>query len=71
MTDHAPTAADRPRPRFLGAINRHHTEIAAAILLSIATVLTAWCAYQATRWSGVQSIRYAEASAARVESTRA
>jgi cation transport ATPase len=40
-------------------------EIVAAILLSLATVLSAWGAYQATRWSGVQADSYAEAAALR------
>src|SRR4029453_3051577 len=43
----------------------------AAIMLSIATVVTAWSAYQATRWSGDQSENYTEASATRTESVRA
>lgn len=47
-----------------------HTEVAAAILLAIATVATAWCAYQATRWSGVQATAFAEASSDRIESNR-
>ena len=46
-------------------------ELIAAILLSIATLLTAWAAYQATRWSGEQSEDYTSASALRTESVRA
>jgi hypothetical protein len=46
-------------------------EMLAAILLSVATVLTAWSAYQATRWSGVQAESYTTASARRTESVRA
>ena len=46
-------------------------ETVAAILLSIATVVTAWSAYQATRWSGVQAESYTTASASRTESVRA
>lgn len=46
-------------------------ELMAAILLSLATVLTAWCAYQATRWGGIQSSAYATASDARLDATRA
>jgi hypothetical protein len=45
-------------------------ELIAAILLSIATVVTAWSAYQATRWSGDQAEDYTEASATRTESVR-
>src|SRR5262245_27565891 len=46
-------------------------ELIAAVFLSIATLLTAWSAYQATRWSGDQSERYTTASALRTESVRA
>ena len=45
-------------------------ELIAAIMLSIATVVTAWAAYQATRWSGDQSENYTKASATRTESVR-
>jgi hypothetical protein len=45
-------------------------DITAAILLSIATVATAWCVYQATGWSGEQSRAYAEASGHRIEASR-
>jgi len=46
-------------------------ELIAAIMLSIATVVTAWSAYQATRWSGDQAENYTQASATRTESVRA
>lgn len=46
-------------------------ELLAAILLSAATVVTAWSAYQATRWSGEQAEAYTTASAKRTESVRA
>ena len=45
-------------------------ELIAAIMLSIATVVTAWSAYQATRWSGDQAENYTSASATRTESVR-
>jgi hypothetical protein len=48
----------------------HRVEAVAAILLSIATVVTAWSAYQATRWSGEQARHYVTASALRTESVR-
>ena len=44
-------------------------EIASALLLSLAMIASAWCAYQAARWSGVQTTRYNEASAARADAT--
>jgi hypothetical protein len=45
-------------------------EFFSAIVLSLATVLTAWCGYQATRWSGEQARAYSEAGAARVQSAQ-
>jgi len=46
-------------------------ELAAAVLLSLATLGIAWSGYQAARWSGVQSRRYAQANTARSQANRA
>ena len=46
-------------------------ELIATILMSIAVVSSAYCAWQATRWGGVQAVAFAEASTARVESSKA
>jgi ferric-dicitrate binding protein FerR (iron transport regulator) len=46
-------------------------EIAAALLLSLATLGIAWSGYQATKWSGLQARRYTQASAARSLANRA
>ncbi len=54
---------ERPRDRWV--------ELIAAVLLSLATVLTAWSGYQATRWSGVQATAFSRAGALRSESLRA
>jgi len=45
-------------------------EIVAAILLALATVLSAWGAYQATRWSGEQADAYASSAALRASASR-
>ena len=42
----------------------HWTEILAVVLFGVATVATAWCAFQASVWSGEQTFRLAEASVA-------
>jgi hypothetical protein len=39
-------------------------EIACAVVLSLATMATAWCAYQSTLWGGVQTFRLAAANKA-------
>ncbi|MGH9251953.1 MAG: hypothetical protein ACRD0W_20915 [Acidimicrobiales bacterium] len=46
-------------------------ELLEAILLAVAAVLTAWAAFQATKWGGVQADNYSRAGAARTESVRA
>ena len=46
-------------------------EILATVLLSVATLATAWSGYQASRWNGEQAKAAARANASRVESTRA
>jgi hypothetical protein len=48
----------------------HRMEVFAVVILSVATVCSAWSAYEATRWSGDQAINGARASALRTESTR-
>jgi hypothetical protein len=40
------------------------------VLLSVTTILTAWSAFEATKWSGAMSIAFSQASAARIESAR-
>lgn len=37
-------------------------EVIATILLALATVASAWCAYQSTRWSGVQANALSESN---------
>jgi hypothetical protein len=46
-------------------------ELAATVLLALATVATAWSGYQASRWNGEQAKAFSRANAARIESTRA
>jgi hypothetical protein len=46
------------------------TEIVAVVLISVASVMSAWCAYEAARWGSLQAVSYARASASRVESLR-
>jgi len=61
-----------PERRSAETVKRdRRVELLAAILLSAATVVTAWSAYQATRWSGEQAADYTTASARRTESVRA
>lgn len=54
---------------ILGASDR--IELIATIIMALAAIATAWCAFQTTKWSGIMSIEFSSANAARVESTRA
>jgi len=45
-------------------------EIAATVLISLATIVSAWTTYQSVRWSGVQANSYATAISLRTESVR-
>jgi ferric-dicitrate binding protein FerR (iron transport regulator) len=58
-----PGEATTPRERAF--------EIAAALLLSLATLGIAWSGYQAAKWSGLQARRYTQASTARSLANRA
>jgi hypothetical protein len=64
-------------PHELGEPGRHTSslerwlEIAAALLLSLATLGIAWSGYQAAKWSGDQARHYTEASTARSLANRA
>ena len=51
-----------------GHMNR---EVAAAVILAVVTILTAWSAFQATKWGGVMAIRFSEANAAQTQATQA
>ena len=45
-------------------------ELVGVILLSATTILTAWSAFQSSKWGGEMSIAFSEASSSRVESSR-
>jgi hypothetical protein len=72
MVDTPPTASlpaatgDDTLHRILDLLERSHRrtwmEVACAIILSLATTCSAWCAYQSKIWSGVQGSRSGQAS---------
>jgi len=45
-------------------------EFIAVIVLSVTTILTAWSAFQASKWGGAMSIAFSQASSARIEASR-
>lgn len=46
-------------------------EVVAAVILAVVTILTAWSAFESTKWGGVMAIRFSEANAARTQATQA
>jgi hypothetical protein len=46
-------------------------EFVAVLLLSVTTILTAWSAFEASKWGGEMSIAFSQASSARIEAARA
>jgi len=61
-----PTSGSAKHPHMFARL-----ELLATALIAIATVFTAWSAFQSTKWSGVQANSYAAAAAARTESAKA
>ena len=43
-------------------------DIVAVVVISFATIATAWCGYQAARWSALQTLSYHEANDAQIAS---
>jgi hypothetical protein len=68
---HAPhELTENPEPAPPARMERR-LELGAVLLLALTTLATAWCGYQAARWSGEQSQLYARASATRIKSQQA
>jgi hypothetical protein len=55
----------------LGWLTERRLELASAVLLSLATLATAWSAYQSRQWTGEQSGAYSVGTAARIAENRA
>ena len=53
------------------ARGRDWIEVAAAVLLAVAAVATAWSSYQATRWNGEQAKTSARVNKTRIDAARA
>lgn len=69
--DQGQTEASRGAGPSRAELLERWTEILSALMLGLVAMATAWSGYQSARWGGVQSTKYSEASALRVESTRA
>ncbi|RFU22022.1 hypothetical protein [Geodermatophilus marinus] len=60
----AAPAADR------GTARRSTMELVAVVVLATTTILTAWSAFQSSKWGGAMSIAFSEASSSRIEAAR-
>ena len=45
-------------------------ELVTVLVLAVTTILTAWSAFQASKWGGAMSIAFSEASSIRIEAAR-
>jgi hypothetical protein len=66
VTEHAPEPAEEPEKRPPG----HVRETIVIVVLSVTAVLTAWCGFESSKWSGQMSIAFSQASSARIEAAR-
>ena len=60
------STAEAPEKRPPG----HVRETVVIIVLSLTAVLTAWCGFESSKWSGEMSIAFSQASSARIEAAR-
>ena len=60
------SAAEAPEKRPPG----HVRETVVIVVLSVTAVLTAWCGFESSKWSGEMSIAFSQASSARIEAAR-
>jgi hypothetical protein len=59
------------RPGLFSRLHGEWVEVFATVLLALATIASAWSAYQAARWSSHEALRFNEATALRVQSEEA
>ena len=52
-------------------LDERRLELLSGVLLALATVATAWAAFQAREWTGEQTHRYSQGTAARITENRA
>lgn len=63
------TQVDADAKAHAARIRERH-ELIAVILLSVTTILTAWTAFESSKWGGAMSISFSQASSARIEAAR-
>jgi hypothetical protein len=65
-----PAPGDSPAKLTKPGMNREYLELLVVVVLSITTILTAWTAFQSSKWGGAMSISFSQASTARIESVK-
>jgi hypothetical protein len=65
-TEHDLEPAEEPEKRPPG----HVRETVVIVVLSVTAVLTAWCGFESSKWSGEMSIAFSQASSSRIEAAR-
>jgi len=71
VSDPAPSQlTDQPSTAESRRLIDRRLELIAVIIMSLTAICTAWTGFQASKWSGVMSIRFSEANATRTESVR-
>ena len=66
----APDAAVEPGEELEKRPEGHVRETIVILVLSVTAVLTAWCGFESSKWSGEMSVAFSEASSARIEAAR-
>lgn len=70
LTGSEPDPLPQPKLRF-PRLTLKRLELLSALILALGGTLTAWAAFEATKWSGLQSIAFSRAAAARTQATEA
>ena len=70
ISEPAPPGADPAAGRAVVAAAPKRAEVFATVLLAVATVATAWSAYQSRQWTGEQAQGYSRATATRIAENR-
>ena len=65
-----PSMSENPLTRALPDSSSAWREMIAVILVSVTTVLTAWTAFQASKWGGEMSIAFSNAASQRADAIR-
>jgi len=69
LVDEAPAEEKSPGTSFFEKLHKEWVEIIAAVLLALATIASAWSAFQAASWHGIQASLFNRANADRIHAS--